>query len=357
MLVKEALAEGRVRLARTGNPALDASLLLSCALGVGREKLYLDSAEVPAEALSRFREYLERRLSGECTAYITGRKEFYGLDFRVSPAVLVPRPDTETLVEAALEELSVIRSLHASRSTPHSPFSTPHSPLSVLDLCTGSGAVAVTLKHERPELDVWAADISGEALEIARLNAETLLAGHGNAGIRFLHGDLYDPLSGGSLPAGPVSGSPLPDGPPEDGRPPDAPKFTVITANAPYVPSAGIAGLAKEVQNEPRIALDGGEDGLDLIRRIIAGAGRYLVRETAGSSAGHVSDLAGGPAAPANSAGRPGYGGVLLLEADPSQMQTIALMLEQHGFGEIHTRKDLSGRDRVIAGRLTGSRR
>ncbi|MDR0586732.1 MAG: peptide chain release factor N(5)-glutamine methyltransferase, partial [Treponema sp.] len=127
MLVKEALAEGRARLAHTENPALDAGLLLSLVLGVGREKLYLDFAEVSPEDLSRFREYLERRLSGECTAYITGRKEFYGLDFHVTQAVLVPRPDTETLVEAALEELSAF----------------PSHRLSLLDLCTGSGAVAV----------------------------------------------------------------------------------------------------------------------------------------------------------------------------------------------------------------------
>ena len=305
MLVKEALAEGRARLARTENPALDAGLLLSLVLGVGREKLYLDFAEVSPEDLSRFREYLERRLSGECTAYITGRKEFYGLDFRVTQAVLVPRPDTETLVEAALEELSAF----------------PSHRLSLLDLCTGSGAVAVALKHEKPELDVWASDISGEALEIARFNAEKLLAGRENAGIRFLHGDLYDPLTERpAMPDGPLPGGPV------------TPKFTVITANAPYVPSAGIAGLAREVQNEPRIALDGGEDGLDLIRRIIAGAPRYLVRGTAG---------------------RPGYGGVLLLEADPSQTQKIAAVMERHGFGEIYTRKDLSGGDRVIAGRLT----
>ncbi|MDR2047919.1 MAG: peptide chain release factor N(5)-glutamine methyltransferase [Treponema sp.] len=314
MFVTEALAEGRARLAQTESAVLDAALLLSHILGVGREKLYLYSAELSTDEVFRFRECLERRRSGECTAYITGHKEFYGLDFRVTKASLVPRPDTETLVEAALDELST---LHSSPSTLHP------SPFSVLDLCTGSGAVAVALKHEKPELDVWAADISGEALELARINAERLLAGRGNAAIRFLHGDLYGPLEG--VPA--------------------APKFTVITANAPYVPSAEIAALAKEVQNEPRIALDGGEDGLDLIRRIIEGAPRYLVRCPEA-----VSDPAAG------TAGRPGYGGVLLLEADPSHMREIAAVMERHGFGEIRVRKDLSGRDRVIAGRIAGDR-
>ncbi|MDR2144652.1 MAG: peptide chain release factor N(5)-glutamine methyltransferase, partial [Treponema sp.] len=290
MRVTEALAEGRARLAQTESASLDAALLLSHVLGVGREKLYLDSAELSAEDLSRFRQCLERRRSGECTAYITGRREFYGLEFRVTPAVLVPRPDTETLVEAALEELSAFP---------------PSCSLSLLDLCTGSGAVAVALKHEKPELEVWAADISGEALEIARLNAERLLSGRENAGIRFFHGDLY-----GDLPGGPLSGGPL-----SDGRPSDTPKFAIITANAPYVPSAGISGLSKEVQNEPRIALDGGEDGLDLIRRIIEGAPRYLVRapETAPTNKA-ADEAASGP--DANPAGRTAYGGVLLLEAD-----------------------------------------
>jgi release factor glutamine methyltransferase len=290
MRVNEALAEGRSRLAHTGSPALDAGLLLSHVLGVGREKLYLNSGELSPADLSRFWKYVERRLSGECTAYITGRREFYGLDFCVNPAVLVPRPDTETLVEAALEELSA----HPPPPAPHSP---PSALLSVLDLCTGSGAAAVALKYARPELDLWAVDISAKALETAEANAERLLAGRGT--IRFLRGDLYAPL------------------------PEDSPKFALITANPPYVPSAEIAKLAKEVRNEPRIALDGGEDGLDILRRIIEGAPARL-----------------------------SPGGALLLEADPSQMEKIALMLEARGFGEISIRKDLAGRGRVIAGRF-----
>jgi release factor glutamine methyltransferase len=319
--VTEALAEGRARLAQTESAALDAALLLSHVLKTGREKLYLDSAEISPEDLSRFRGYLERRRSGECVAYITGHKEFYGLDFYVNKTVLVPRPDTETLVEAALEEIAAFR-----------------SPISLLDLCTGSGAVAVALKHEKPEIEVWAADISGEALEIARRNAERLLSGRGT--IRFLCGDLY-----GALPDGPLSGGPPLESPLPDERPSSTPKFSLITANAPYVPSAEIAGLSKEVQNEPRIALDGGEDGLDLIRRIVEGAPRYLVRAP--------------ESAPANKAAAeaaPGASGVLLLEADPSQTREIASLMEKRGFGETRVREDLSGRGRVISGRLTGKR-
>jgi release factor glutamine methyltransferase len=159
--------------------------------------------------------------------------------------------------------------------------------------------VAVALKHERPELDLWAADISAKALEIARVNAERLLSGYGT--VRFLHGDLYAALPG------------------------DSPKFALITANAPYVSSAEIAKLAKEVQNEPRIALDGGEDGLDILRRIIDGAPRRLA-----------------------------HGGVLLLETDPSQMEKITTLLEARGFDDIRIWKDLAGRDRAIAGRFVG---
>ncbi|MDR1506346.1 MAG: peptide chain release factor N(5)-glutamine methyltransferase [Treponema sp.] len=318
MLIDEALRRGRARLAcaHAENPALDAGLLLSHVLGVSREKLYAGipaggqsregaPGELSPEDFSRFFTCVERRACGECTAYITGRREFYGLDFCVNPAVLVPRPDTETLVEAALEEIS--------RRAPGAGISR-HS---LLDLCTGSGAVAVAVKHENPELEVWAADISEEALKTARLNAERLLPKTGNGGravgaagtavrpeIRFCRGDLFDAL---------------------DTADTTPPVFSVICANAPYVPSGDIGGLPKEVQNEPKIALDGGEDGLEIIRRIIEKAPGYL-------------------------------DGVLLLEADPSQMDDIAFMLKERGFSGIYTRKDLSGGGRVIAGRFSPGR-
>ncbi|MDR1899030.1 MAG: peptide chain release factor N(5)-glutamine methyltransferase, partial [Treponema sp.] len=164
MTVRETLAEGTARL-REGNiesPALDASLLLAGALQTDRAGVIAAGPEtVAGEVRARFTGLLERRLSGECVAYLLGTKEFRGLDFTVSPAVLVPRPDTETLVEAALE---------AVRASPAPP------PLSLLDLCTGSGAVAVALKHEAPFLEVWASDISAEALEVAEANAARLLA-------------------------------------------------------------------------------------------------------------------------------------------------------------------------------------
>jgi release factor glutamine methyltransferase len=290
---------------RSASPALDAALLLGDILHAGRTELLVKSGDpLPAGAEARYQLSLEKRLSGQSVAYIRGRKEFRGLDFIVTPAVLVPRPDTETLVEAALETLARIAPLPG--------------PL-VLDLCTGSGAVAVALKHERPDLRVYAADISAPALEIARLNAAKLLPPAVAAAdavaiagavakddpaltfIEFIESDLFE-----NIP-----------------RPP--PGFTLITANPPYVPRGLIDTLAPEVRREPRLALDGGETGLDLIRRIIDGAPSFL---------------------------RPG--GALLLEADPSQFSAIDAILRSRGYGTIQRYHDLSGRPRVAAGSYPG---
>jgi release factor glutamine methyltransferase len=284
--IREILAEGisRLKSANLESPSLDASLLLAEALGVTRERLAAAGPEpAPEEARLRFGLFIGRRLSGECVAYILGRKEFRGLDFTVGPAVLVPRPDTETLVEAALDRLA--------RLSPQAPG------LRILDLCTGSGAVAISLKRERPDLEVWAADISAEALAVARSNAARLLPAEGQEPpIRFARGNLFDALEA-------------------------PPAFSLITANPPYVPSAEIEGLAPEVKKEPRLALDGGADGLDIIRNIAAEAPRRLCP-----------------------------GGCLLLEADPRQMPAVAALLEARGFRDIQTRRDLSGRQRVIGG-------
>jgi release factor glutamine methyltransferase len=278
MTIREALAEASA----AGTSALDASLLLAEVLNTSRSSLIAADSRPLAEAsLAAFRALIKRRLAGECTAYILGRKEFYGLDFQVNPAVLVPRPDTETLVEAALASIEEIKKLTATNQS-----------LRVLDLCTGSGAVAVVLKHTMPELEVWATDISAEALEVARANAARLLPPNS---IHFCHGDLFSALF------------------------PTPHSFHVIVSNPPYVPTAEIAGLAPEVRGEPPLALDGGSDGLDVIERIIGDAPRFL-----------------------------SSGGILLLEADPRQMERIAVLLQQAAFTDIQTRRDLSGRERII---------
>jgi release factor glutamine methyltransferase len=260
------------------SPGLDAALLLAQVLGTGRAGLIVRGGEVLEErAWDQYRGLLDRRRGGECTAYILGRKEFWGLDFMVSPDALVPRPDTETLVEAALERID--RKAQAR--------------LKILDLCTGSGAVAAALKHERPFLDIWASDISPKALALARANAERLFAGSG--AINFVESDLFAALRGAI--------------------------FDMIVSNPPYVPGPEIEKLSPEVRREPRLALDGGPGGLEIIRRIVAAAPARLVP-----------------------------GGVLLMEGDGGQMGAIAGMLEENGFTGIKRRRDLSGVFRVIGG-------
>jgi release factor glutamine methyltransferase len=292
MTITETLAGGTKILRTSGidSPGLDASLLLAETLGLSREQLIRRGPDPLREAESRrFFRLIDRRSAGECTAYILGRKEFRGLDFLVNPAVLVPRPDTETLVETALAVLDAPR---------------PAPPRSLLDLCTGSGAVAVALKHERPETEVFASDISPEALETARINSARLLGtGSKQTGrqspppaLTFIPSDLFAQISC---------------------------RFHLITANPPYVKTGELAGLPREVKREPRLALDGGEDGLDHIRAIIAGAPDHLFP-----------------------------GSVLLLEADPRQMPLIVSLLETQGFRDIQTYKDLSGAERVIGGRI-----
>ena len=284
MTIREALAEGRRVLALPctsafiDTPELDASLLLCETLHKNREGLILCGDEPVAGPL--LREYLallERRRSGECVAYILGRKEFRGLQFLVNEFVLVPRPDTEALLEAALENIDAIT---ADRE----------STVSVLDLCTGSGALAISLKNERPQLDVTASDISVKALKVAKQNAANLL--DNGYGAKFIKSDLFENIAG---------------------------KFDIIVSNPPYVPSGEMAALAPEVRREPALALDGGRDGLDLIRQIISQAGDYL----------HPN-------------------GALLLEAAPGQMPEIKALLAKHNFSGIRICKDLAGRDRVI---------
>jgi release factor glutamine methyltransferase len=283
-------------------PTLDASLFLADILKTGKTGLILaGSKALSEEERRRFEQSLERRLAGECAAYILGRKEFRGLDFIVTADVLVPRPDTETLVEAALTRIDEL--VRARAGIPSTP------PVALLDLCTGSGALAVALKHERPALRVCASDVSGEALAVARENVRKNLppAAHGESPVVFIESDLFDRLGEAAAPVFP--------GPP---------RFDLIVSNPPYVPSAVIPTLSPEVRREPLLALDGGEDGLDLIRRIVDGAPSFL-----------------------------GPGGTLLMEADPAQMPVVAGVLERRGYSDIQRYKDLTGRTRVIGGRYS----
>jgi release factor glutamine methyltransferase len=255
-------------------PRLTAELLLAHALGCDRVRLYLDFDKPLGEAeLGTFRELVRRRAAGEPTAYLTGRKEFLGRTFRVDRRALVPRPETELLAEAAL------------RALPEGG--------AALELCTGSGCIGVTLALERPSARVAATDLSAEALSLARENAEAL-----GARLELLAGDLYQPLPTGL-------------------------RFDVVVANPPYVPSGELPGLAREISHEPRLALDGGADGLAVIRRVVAGAPERL--------------------AP---------GGTLLVEIHESHAESAPRLCAEAGLGGARLHRDLAGLPRFVEATL-----
>jgi len=248
--VRAALAEGTGTLetGRPGSPFLDAALLLGFAMYVERDRLLASMPdEVPEPALDSYRAYLSRRASGEPVAYILGYKEFYGRRFRVDSRVLVPRPDTETLVEVALSMLPPPRMAgkHALRC--HDAF-------------TGSGCVGITIAAERPDVDVSVSDASADALDLCRHNAQAVL-GHA------LETTLGDVLSAA---AGPLD---------------------LVVANPPYVTSSLTESLLADGGREPKAALDGGERGIDLYPRIVAQA-RQLLFE-GGSLALEIGDEQG----------------------------------------------------------------
>jgi release factor glutamine methyltransferase len=286
MTIREALGEGKEALKASGieNPGLDTTLLLAQVLDTDRAALTASLSDELSEIdLIAFRGLITRRLGGECTAYILGRKEFMGLEFLVNSSVLVPRPETEILVETVLEKIK----------TGNEEWGNSGKKTAVLDLCTGSGAVAISLKQTIPGLEIWASDICAKALQTAKVNAARLLP---EDSIKFCEGNLYEALF-------PI------------------PQFHIIVSNPPYIPDGIISTLSVEVQKEPRLALDGGVDGLGIIRAIITGAQGFL-----------------------NTCG------MLILEADSGQMKTIAGLLEENAFRDIEIFKDLAGLERVICG-------
>lgn len=244
------LREGAERLLAAGSetPRLDAELLLGHALGVGRTVVLAHpEAPVGADAARRYRADIERRAAGEPVAYLRGIKEFYGLAFQADPRALIPRPETERLVELARSE--VLRRLGAATRGPGAP------PLRIVDVGTGSGpiavALAVTLRDLRAldAVEIVAVDISPEVLDLARENA----VGHGVADrIAFAEADLL-PLEAASSGSADASAAP----------------FDIVLANLPYVRHDAMASLPPATSFEPSVALDGGSDGLEIIGRLL----------------------------------------------------------------------------------------
>jgi release factor glutamine methyltransferase len=255
LTIAQALREGRRLLAEGGidGALLDAEVLLCHVLDVGREYLYSRSEALLAPpATARYRELIRRRRLREPVAYITGRKEFWSLDLVVTPDVLIPRPETELLVEVCLKLVKLSRggrkSLTPSLSRERER-ARERVPVRMLELGTGSGAIAISLAHELQGAEIVATDASAASLQVAQKNA----ARHGLAGrIEFLQGNLFDPV-------------------------PTNRRFDFILANPPYVRSTELETLPPEVRRwEPLAALDGGVDGLNCYRGIAAEAHWYL---------------------------------------------------------------------------------
>ncbi len=257
------------------SPRLDAQLLLAQALGRTRAWLLAHADDpLPAQSRDAYAALIARRAAGEPVAYILGRAAFWTLDLEVSPATLVPRPDTETLVEQVLSRL-------------------PETPARVLDLGTGSGAIALALAQERPRWELLGVDIDPAAVAMAARNA----ARNGVTNARFVAGDWY----------GPVSGM----------------RFGLIVSNPPYIRSDDPCLQGPGLSHEPLAALASGESGLDALRTVIAGAPGHLLP-----------------------------GGLLACEHGAEQGPDVRALFVSAGFSDACTWHDLEGRERVTAGWL-----
>ena len=268
--------EKRFADAGVDSPGLDSQLILAMVLGCDRAHLHAYPEKVvPHGAIAKAEALARRREAREPMAYIMGEREFWSMSFSVSPDVLIPRPESELLVERAM---ALLRKKGESR---------------ILDAGCGSGAVGLAIASELTEARVTLLDLCPKALEVARRNAEKF--GLANR-TRFLVSDLFQALGGGE-------------------------EFDLIVSNPPYVATGELDGLMPEVSSfEPRLALDGGADGMDLIRRIIGEAPAYLAR-----------------------------GGSLLIEMDPRQMDGAEAVSEEQGsYHSARRHNDLAGRERVL---------
>ncbi|WP_426687638.1 peptide chain release factor N(5)-glutamine methyltransferase [Rhodanobacter ginsengiterrae] len=269
--LRSVLADATTRLGER----VDAELLLLHVLQQSRSWLFTHvDDELTTDVQTAFYELVARREAGEPVAYLTGRRGFWTLDLEVTPATLIPRPETELLVELALQRLP------------------EKVPVDVVDLGTGSGAIALAIASERPQARVIATDTSAAALAVARRNAQR----HHLDNVTFVHGDWLAPLAGQ--------------------------RFDLIVSNPPYIEAADPHLVQGDLRHEPASALASGDDGLDDIRRILVDARHHL----------HP-------------------GGWLLFEHGWNQGSAARAMLAAAGYAEVFTAQDLELRDRVSGGR------
>lgn len=289
--VRDVIAGAHATLESAGieSPLLDAELLLGHAWDCDRTRLYTHAnAELPARIEADFHTLLQRRLAREPIAYILGRREFWSLEFVVGPGSLVPRPETELLVERTLARATTMQQATDRCIS---------TPLRICDVGTGSGCIAITLASELPGASVCATDVSAAALATAAHNARR----HGVAArIDWVRTDVCRGLA--------------------------RRRFDIVVSNPPYVASDALAGLAPELAWEPRIALDGGADGLDVARRLAAEAAAVL---------------------------RPG--GWLLFEFGAGQDRAVQTLLATAAWSTVQISPDLAGNPRVVEAQRLGA--
>ena len=277
MNIKEAIIFGIKYLDENNisDSKLKCRLLLSNVLNISKEYLLIhDNDKLDLKKEMKYKEYLVRLSNNEPIQYIINKQEFMKLNFYVDENVLIPQPDTEILVE------EVINLEKKNKQK-----------LKILDLCTGSGCIAVSIAKNIRSAEVYASDISSQALKIAKLNAK-----ENGVEINFIESDLFENIE-------------LND-------------FDIIISNPPYIETNIIETLDEEVRKEPRLALDGGKDGLDFYRKIILNAKRYLKEN-----------------------------GILALEIGYDQKEKVIEILEKQNYREIYCKQDLAGNDRVIISR------
>lgn len=283
MNIKQILDYGIIILKESNieEPILKARMLLANILNQPKEYLLIhETEELNLNDTNKYKEGIKKLVNNMPIQYIINKQEFMGLEFYVDENVLIPQPDTEILVE---EVIKICKEIH---------FHNKNKKIRILDLCTGSGAIGISLKKYIQNSEITLSDISNKALEIAKKNCINII---GNTEINIIESDLFEKIDVNN-------------------------KFDIIVSNPPYIETKTIQTLDKEVQKEPKLALDGGEDGLNLYRRIIKKAHNYL------------SD-----------------NGILVLEIGYNQKdKVINLIRTSNMYREVYSKKDLSNNDRIV---------